>query len=122
MLWLLYFVLAFGFGLGMWEFIGIKDEMKRHGAAAAELAKIAGTPLHNAYSGLPRALKWPVIRAWIFAGQLGFIIVAIAGWWTTSGMFAGLLRAIELEVLYVVVGCAIGWGIWRACGGSAPAS
>jgi hypothetical protein len=31
-----------------------------------------------------------------------------------------LLRfTIELEALYVVIGCAIGWGIWKASGGSA---
>jgi hypothetical protein len=29
MLWLRFFVLAFGFGLGMWEFIAIRDEMMR---------------------------------------------------------------------------------------------
>lgn len=122
MLWFFFFVLSFGFGLGMWEFIALKDEMKRHGTAAAQLAKITGTPLQGAYSGLPRALKWPVIRVWIFAGQIGFLIVAIAGWWVTDGIFAGFLRAIELELLYVVVGCAIGWGIWQASGGSVKAS
>jgi len=120
MLWLLFFVLAFGFGLGMWEFIAIRDEMKRHGSAAADLAMAAGTPLHNAYFGLPRAVRFPIVRGWIFAGQLGFPIIAVFGWWTTNGFLPGFLRAIELEVLYVVIGCAIGWGIWRATGGSAP--
>jgi hypothetical protein len=56
MLWFLFFVLVFGFGLGMWEFIAVKDEMKRHGSAAADLAMAAGIPLHSAYSGLPRAM------------------------------------------------------------------
>lgn len=109
---------AFGFGLGMWEFIAIKDEMKRQGSAALHLIKAAGMPLHLAYSGLPRALRWPLVRGWIVAGQLGFIIVAVAGWWTTGGLVAGFLRAIELELLYIAVGGAIGWGIWQAAGGS----
>jgi hypothetical protein len=121
MLWFLFLVLVLGFSLGMWEFIAIKDEMKRHGSAAADLAIAAGIPIHCAYSGLPRALRFPVVRGWIFAGQLGFAIVAFVGWWTTSGLLAGFLRAIELGVLYVVIGGAIGWGIWRATsGGSAP--
>jgi hypothetical protein len=120
MLWFLFFLLVFGFGLGMWEFIAIKDEMKRHGSAAANLAIATVIPLHSAYSGLPRAMRFPVVRGWIFAGQLGFAIVAVVGWWTTSRLLAGFLRAIELEVLYVVIGGAIGWGIWRATGGSAP--
>jgi hypothetical protein len=80
----------------------------------------AGTPLHYAYFGLPRAVRFPMVRRWIFAGQLGFPIVAVFGWWTTNGFLSGFLRAVELEVLYVVIGCAIGWGIWRATGGSAP--
>jgi hypothetical protein len=121
MFWFLFFVLAFGFGLGMWEYIAIKEETKRHGSAAVSLAKMAGIPLHNAYSGLPPALRWSAVRAWIFAGQTGFVIVAIAGWWAAGGFVAGFFRAIELEVLYVVSGCAIGWGIWKASGGSASA-
>ena len=80
----------------------------------------AGTPLQYAYFGLPRAVRFPMVRRWIFAGQLGFPIVAVFGWWITNGFLSGFLRAVELEVLYVVIGCAIGWGIWRATGGSAP--
>jgi len=118
MLWFLFFVLAFGFGLGFWEFLAIQDEMKRQGSAALELAKTAGTPIHLAYSGLPLVLKRPLVRRWIFAGQMGFVIVAIAGWWTTSGLIAGALRALELELLYVAVGAAIGSGIWQLAGGS----
>lgn len=117
MLWFLYFVLAFGFGLGMWEFIALKDQVKRQGSAALELAKAAGTPIHMAYRGLPPALRWPLVRGWILAGRLGFIIVAVAGWWTTDELVAGFLRAIELEVLYIVVGCVIGWGVWQTAGG-----
>ncbi len=122
MLWFLFFVLAFGFGLGMWEFIAVRDAMERQGSGVLDLAKLAGIPTHMAYRGMPPALRWPVLRGWIFAGQLGFFIVGVAGWWTTSGFFAGLLRAIELEALYLIMGSAIGWGIWQAAGGSEPSS
>lgn len=44
MLWFLYFVLAFGFGLGMWEFIAIKDAMRLRGTATLEVATAAGMP------------------------------------------------------------------------------
>ena len=117
MLWFLYFVLVFGVGLGMWEFIAIRDRVRRQGSAALELAKAAGTPMYMAYSGLPRALRWPLVRGWILVGQLGFIIVAVGGWWTAGGLVGGSLHAIELEVLSIIVGCAIGWGISQAVGG-----
>ena len=118
MLWFLFFMLTFGFGLGMWEFVAIKDAMKRQGTAAASLARMAGTPLHIAYTGLPLALKWPLVRWWILAGQVGFVVVAFAGWWTTTGIFPGFIRAVELELLYAAGGCAIGYGIWQLAGGS----
>lgn len=98
MYWFLFLVLAFGFGLGMWEYIAITEE-----------------PF-----GLPLAFRWPIFKVWKFAGQLGWFIIPVYVWWTSAGLISGFLHGVGLLVLYAAIGAGVGFGIWNALGGSAP--
>jgi hypothetical protein len=106
MFWILFFLLAFGFGLGMWEHVALKECVRQLG--------------YVSNSWLPRTFHTKVFQAWKWAGQLGFFAVAIAGWWFADGFLSGLLRSLGYEAIYVAIGSAVGLGIWNALGGSAP--
>ena len=85
-------VLAFGFGLGMWEFLEVESCKKLCGEYAYQ-------------SNLPRSFSWPVFKLWKFSGEAGFFAVAWVGW------KHGFLGSIGFSAAYVALGALIGFGI-----------
>lgn len=91
MLWVAFIFLAFGFGLGMWEFLEIERSKKLRG----EMYR----------SNLPLSFSWPLFKLWKFIGQCGFLIVPAVSW------RHGFLWALGSEVVFVAAGATIGFGI-----------
>lgn len=90
--WTLFAVLAFGFGLGMWEFLEIERSKKLCGE-------------HAYRSNLPLSFSWLVFKLWKFIGQCGVIIVPAVAW------SRGFPWAIGAEAAFIAAGAAIGFGI-----------
>ncbi len=92
MYWALFSFLAFGFGLGMWEFLEIEHSKKLSGE-------------YTYQSNLPLAFSSPLFKLWKFVGQCGLLIVPLVGW------SRGFLMATGATAAFVAVGAAIGFGI-----------
>jgi hypothetical protein len=89
--WMVFAFLAFGFGLGMWEFLETARSKKRWG---------------DKYSmNLPPEFSWVAFKLWKSAGQAGILVFPFVAWSLGEPWALGSGMAI------VIVGSAIGFAL-----------